>query len=46
LKNLRVPLSYGEFDRQIYAAGYQKRQMFRACDVGFGSTKKSPCLIQ
>jgi hypothetical protein len=42
----RVPLSYGDFDRQIYAAGYQKRQMFRACDVGFENAKKSTCLIQ
>ncbi|CAF0870003.1 unnamed protein product [Brachionus calyciflorus] len=41
----KVPLSYGEFDRQIYAAGYQRRQMFRAHDVGFDA-KKSTCNIQ
>ena len=31
----KIPLSFGDFDRQVYAAGYQKRQMFRACDVAF-----------
>ncbi len=42
----RIPLSYGDFDRQVYAAGYQKRQMFRACEVGFpNKNKKSPCSI-
>jgi len=47
----RVPLSYGDFDRQVYAAGYQKRKMFRAHDLGFTpetqvKPKKSPCVIQ
>lgn len=45
----RVPLSYGDFDREVYAAGYQKRKMFRALDVGFESdksSKNSPCVIQ
>lgn len=43
----KIQLSFGDFDRQVYAAGYQKRQMFRACDVGFSNknNKKTPCSI-
>jgi hypothetical protein len=35
----RVPLSFGNFDRDVYIAGYKKRQMYRALDVGFSSSK-------
>lgn len=29
----RIPLSYGDFDREIYAAAYQRRRMYRAANV-------------